>query len=255
MGTADAIAIVFAGGIGSRMTNAAQPKQFLPVEGKPILVHTLEHFQKHPEVRAIYIATLASHVEDTWELVRRFGLDKVRRVVPGGASAQGSILNGMRCALEDGTPEDAVALVHDGVRPLINQALITDNIALARSRGNAITAIPCFETIARSTDGAHTIESVTRRDEMHILQAPQTVTLGRAFRLNVRSEEDGLLGDFVDQAQLLTHYGETMHLVPGFRGNVKITTDLDYLQYQILAASGHLAAVIGGTDPGAPAAA
>ena len=80
---------------------------------------------------------------------------------------------------------------------------------------------------------------------MHILQAPQTVALGPAFRLNLRSQAEGRLGDFVDQAQLLKHYGEDLHLVPGFRGNVKITTDLDYLQFQILAASGHLAAVIG----------
>jgi 2-C-methyl-D-erythritol 4-phosphate cytidylyltransferase len=245
MSTTDAIAIVFAGGVGSRMKSAAQPKQFLPVEGKPILVHTLEHFQRHPEVGAVYVVTLASHVENTWDLVRSFGIDKVRQVVAGGASAQESILNGMRSALEDGVPDDTLALVHDGVRPLINGELISANIATARTRGNAVTAIPCFETIARSTDGAETIESVTRRDEMHILQAPQTVALGPTFRLNERSRVEGLLGDFVDQAQLLKHYGQDLHLVPGFRGNVKITTDLDYLQYQILAASGHLAAVIG----------
>lgn len=245
MPTAPAIAIVFAGGIGSRMKNAEQPKQFLPVEGKPIIVHTLEHFEHHPEVGAIYIATLEHRIEDTWELVRRFGVGKVRAIVPGGGSAQESIVNGMRAALADGVPDDAVALVHDGVRPLINQGLISRNIAIAREHGNAVTAIPCFETIARSVDGAETIESVTRREEMHILQAPQTVALGPAVRLNARAEEEGLLGAFVDQAQLLKHYGQDLHMVPGFRGNVKITTDLDLLQFQILAASGHLAAVIG----------
>ena len=245
MPTTPAIAIVFAGGVGSRMKSAQQPKQFLPVEGKPILVHTLEHFEQHPEVSATYIATLESRIDDTWELVRSFGIDKVRRIVPGGASAQESILNGMRSALQDGVPDDAVALVHDGVRPLINHGLISRNIAIAREHGNAVTAIPCFETIARSVDGAHTIESVTQRDQMHILQAPQTVALGPAFRLNTRSQEEGLLGAFVDQAQLLKHYDEDLHMVRGFRGNVKITTDLDFLQFQILAASGHLAAVIG----------
>jgi len=240
-----AVAIVFAGGVGSRMKNAEQPKQFLTVEGKPILVHTLEHFQHHPQVSAVYIATLGSRIEDTWDLVRAFGIDKVRCIVPGGSSAQESIVNGMRSALEDGVPDDAVALVHDGVRPLINKGLISRNIAIAAEHGNAVTAIPCFETIARSVDGAETIESVTLRDEMHILQAPQTVALGPAFRLNMRCEEEGLLGTFVDQAQLLKHYGQDLHMVPGFRGNVKITTDLDFLQFQILAASGHMAAVIG----------
>lgn len=240
-----AIAIIFAGGIGSRMRSAEQPKQFRPVEGKPILVHTLEHFQRHPEVDAVYISTLASHVEDAWRLAERFGVTKVRRIVPGGGSAQESILEGMRSALDDGVPEDTIALVHDGVRPLINQQLITDNIATARQHGNAITAIACFETIARSVDGGQTIQSVTRREQMHILQAPQTVVLGGAFRLNTRSADEGLLGTFVDQAQLMRHYGHQLHIVPGFRGNVKITTDLDFLQFQILAASGHLDAVIG----------
>jgi len=248
MPTPDAVAIVFAGGIGSRMTSAEQPKQFLPVADKPILVHTLEHFEQHPEVRAVYVATLESWIDDAWDLVRTYGLGKVRRIVAGGASAQESILHGMRSALDDGVAEDAVALVHDGVRPLINAALISRNIAIAREHGNAVTAIPCFETIARSLDGARTIDSVTRRDEMHILQAPQTVVLGPAYQLNLRSGEEGLLGQFVDQAQLLKHYGQELHMVPGFRGNVKITTDLDFLQFQILAGSGHLASVIGRED-------
>ena len=241
----DAIAIVFAGGIGSRMKNAERPKQFLPVQGKPILVHTLEHFQRHPDIGAVYIATLVEYIDVAWAMVRDFGVSKVRRIVEGGRSAQESIVNGLQSALDDGVPDDAIALIHDGVRPLINRELITANIETARKYGNGITAIPCFETIARSTDGASTIESVTKRDEMHILQAPQTFALGPLARTNLRSVRDGLVGTFVDQAELMRHYGEELHVVPGFRGNVKITTDLDFLQYQILAASGHLDAVIG----------
>jgi 2-C-methyl-D-erythritol 4-phosphate cytidylyltransferase len=218
---------------------------FLPAEGEPILVHTLEHFQRHPDVVAVYIATLAEYIDVAWAMVRDFGVSKVRRIVEGGRSAQESIANGLQSALADGAPDDAIALIHDGVRPLINGELITANIETARKYGNGITAIPCFETIARSTDGASTIESVTKRDEMHILQAPQTFALGPLARTNARSARDGLVGSFVDQAELMRHYGEELHLVPGFRGTVKITTDLDFLQYQILAASGHLDAVIG----------
>lgn len=241
-----AIGIVFAGGVGSRMKRAEQPKQFLPVglEGKPILVHTLEHFERHAEVDSVYVATLADRVDDVWRMLRDFAITKVHAVVAGGGSAQESIWNGLRCAAAEGVPESTLALVHDGVRPVINQQLITDNLTVARAHGNAVTAIPCFETIARSVDG-ETIESVTRRDEMHILQAPQTLPLGLALRLNSRAAEEGLLGAFVDQAQMLKHYGETLRLVPGFRGNVKITTDLDFLQYEILATSGHLARIVG----------
>jgi 2-C-methyl-D-erythritol 4-phosphate cytidylyltransferase len=240
-----AIAVVFAGGIGTRMKKVEQPKQFQHVEGKPILAHTLEHFQEHPDVTAVYVVCVASHLAQAWSLVREYGLGKVRQVVPGGSTAQESIYRGLRTAAADGVEEDVVVLVHDGVRPLINAELISRNIATAQKHGNGVTAIPCFETIARSIDDASTIESVTRRDEMHILQAPQTVPLGLACRLNARAEQEGLLGTFVDQAQLLSYYGETLHLVPGFRGNVKLTTDLDLLQFELLARSGHLATVIG----------
>jgi D-ribitol-5-phosphate cytidylyltransferase len=241
----DAIAIVFAGGIGSRMKSAGQPKQFRPVLGKPILAHTLEHFQEHPGVGAIYLSCVGSHLQDARSLVRAHGFDKVRRVLPGGATAQESIFNAMLGACADGVSDDAIALVHDGVRPLINQQLISRNIQTARDHGNAVTAIPCFETIARSVDAAETIDSVTRREEMHILQAPQTFALGLACSMNARAQDEGLLGSFVDQAQLMKHYGEKLHLVPGFRGNVKLTTDLDLLQFELLAGSGRLAAVVG----------
>lgn len=245
MSPPDAIAIVFAGGIGSRMKKVQQPKQFQAVEGKPIMAHTLEHFQQHAEVSAIYISCVASHIEQAWALVRSYGFDKVRDIVPGGTSAQESIYNGLRRAADDDLAEDTITLVHDGVRPLINRQLITRNIESARRFGNGVTAIPCFETVARSIDDAATVEAVTKRDEMYILQAPQTFPLGLALRANARSVEEGLLGTFVDQAQVLKHYGETLHLVAGFRGNVKLTTDLDLLQFELLAGSGHLAAVIG----------
>lgn len=248
MSSAGAVAVVFAGGVGSRMKRAEQPKQFVLVEGKPILVRTLEHFQSHPEISAVYLSCIASHLDDAWALVRSFGLDKVRRIVCGGASAQESIYNGLRSAADDGVAQDAVVLVHDGVRPLINAPLISRNIAMVRARGNGITAIPCFETTARSVDGALTVEHVTRREEMHVLQAPQGFRLGTACELNARAVADGLLGTFVDQAQLHKHYGKELHLVRGFRGNVKITTELDLLQYRLLASTGHLVSVIGEED-------
>lgn len=245
MSAASVVAVLFAGGIGSRMRSAEEPKQFLWVDGKPILVHTLEHFQAHPEVDAVYLSVLASHIDVTWDLVHEFGIDKVRSVVPGGSSAQASIHHGLQCALQDGVPDDAVVLIHDGVRPLINEDLITRNVATARDHGNAVSAIPCYETIARSVDGATTVESVTRREEMHVLQAPQTFRLGPVARMNTRSVEEGRLGSFVDQAQLMRHYGEELHMVLGLRGNVKITTDLDLVQFRALLESGHLSSVIG----------
>jgi 2-C-methyl-D-erythritol 4-phosphate cytidylyltransferase len=244
--TRTAVAIIFAGGNGSRMNDADVPKQFVVIQDRPILVHTLEHFQRHPDVDRIYVSCLATHVEQAWTSVKDFGLDKVRDITPGGQTAQHSIFNALRCALEDGAPEDAVALIHDGVRPVINAAIISRNIRCAEERGTAITAIPCFETVAMSLDGAQTVESVTQRDLMHVLQAPQTFRLKEVFGVNAQSLEDGLLGKFVDQAHLMKHYGKPLQMVPGFRGNIKITTDYDLLQFRLLMESGALSAVTGG---------
>ncbi len=241
----DAVAIVFAGGLGSRMIQAEVPKQFIPIQGKPVLVHTLEHFQHHPEVGAIYLSCLTGWVDHAWELVGEFGVSKVRAIVPGGVTAQNSILNAILAAEADGVPDDAIALVHDGVRPVINADLVTCNIATAREHGSAITAIPCYETIAMSLDEAQTVDSVTQRDLMYVLQAPQTFRFEDVRKFNARSLEDGLLGKFVDQAHLMRHYGAELRLVPGLRGNVKLTTDFDLLQFRLLVDSGALSSVVG----------
>jgi D-ribitol-5-phosphate cytidylyltransferase len=234
------VAIVFAGGVGSRMRSASQPKQFLSVGDKPLLIHTLEHFEQNPRVSGIYLSCIEECIADARDMADRFEIRKMRSIVPGGTTAQMSAFNAMTAALQDGTPEHAVALIHDGVRPVINQDLIDRNIDSAVDRGNAITSIPCFETIAMSLDDARTINSVTQRSLMYILQAPQTFRLGLAHGINARSLSDGLLGSFVDQAHLMKHYGESLHMVPGFRGNVKITTDFDFMQFRLLVESGEL---------------
>jgi len=240
-----AIAIIFAGGVGSRMARFSRPKQFMEVEGKPILAHTLEHFQRHEEVTSIYLACLEPYIGEAWDIVVKFDIAKVRAITPGGPTAQASILNALEAALKDGEPADTVALIHDGVRPVINAELISRNIAAVRSHGSAITAIPCFETIASSMDGARTVDSVTQRDLMYILQAPQSFTLGEVCRMNRLAVADGLLGKFVDQAHMMHHYGKPLHMVEGFRGNVKITTDIDFLQFRLLLESGEFEGVIG----------
>jgi len=239
-----AIALVFAGGIGTRM-QSERPKQFLEVMGKPILVHTLDHFQDHEAVEAIYLALPESHIGEAEELAERFGITKLRGVTAGGQSAQESIIKTMELALADGVAEDTVALIHDGVRPAITADLITRSVAATREHGSAITAIPCFETIASSVDGAHTVDAVTQRDHMYVLQAPQSFRLGEAYEVNTQSVRDGLTGRFVDQAHLMKHYGKPLSMIRGFRGNVKITTYIDYLQFRLLLESGEYEDLIG----------
>lgn len=244
-GPRDAIAIIFAGGNGTRMQRPGPPKQFVAAGDRPILVHTLQHFQEHRRVRAIYISCLEAYIDHAWELVRRHKLDKVRRIVPGGRTAQESILNGLESAAADGVDERTATLIHDGVRPVINAELISRNIACAYAHGSAITAIPAFETIAMSLDGAETIKAVTPRDLMYVLQAPQTFRLGEVRQANLRSVQDGLLGRFVDQAQLMSYYGRPLQMVRGLRGNTKLTTEFDLLQFSLLLDAGVLDCVRG----------
>lgn len=234
-----AIAIIFAGGVGSRMGGAdSAPKQFIEVAGKPILVWTVEHFQDHAQVESIYIASVADYIPDVQKLVDRFGLDKVRAVVAGGDSAQASILNGLRAAMNDGQSPDAVVLIHDGVRPLINAHLIDKNIHSVLKHGNAITSIPAFETVASAWEGSPIVDQVADRNKMHVLQAPQCFRLGEIYDLNRIAEDDGLLGRFVDQAHLMHHFGKRLHLVEGLRGNVKITVPLDVAFFTFLTSTG-----------------
>lgn len=244
-GRAGAIAIIFAGGNGTRMKPHGPPKQFVTVGDRPILVHTLQHFQAHPRIEAIYVVCLADFIGQAWSLVEQYGLDKVRSIVPGGHTAQESIFNGLESAVADGVDEQTATLIHDGVRPIINADLIDSNIDTAHEHGSAITAIPCFETIAMSLDQARTIHTVTNRDVMYVLQAPQTFRLGEVHRTNRRSFEDGLLGAFVDQAQLMSHYGFQLHMVRGLRGNAKLTTQFDLRQFSLLVESGELDCVTG----------
>lgn len=241
----DAVAVIFAGGAGTRMHRAGLPKQFVFAGDRPVLIHTLQHFQDHGSIAAIYIACLEPFIPHAWNLVRRYGQSKVRRIVPGGGTALESITNALQSAASDGVDEHTATLIHDGVRPIINADLIATNIAATYEHGAAISAIPCFETIACSRDDARTIAEVTERNLMYVLQAPQTFRLGDVLAANRRAVEEGLLERFVDEAQLMTHYGHRLHMVRGLRGNVKLTTEFDLLQFSLLLNSGALDRVEG----------
>ena len=147
------IAIVFAGGSGVRM-GAGVPKQFLEINGKPIIVHTLQLFQCHDMIDKIYISVLADYIPYMKELVDEYRLNKVADVIPGGETAQDSIYNALKKA-ESENAEDSIVLLHDGVRPFVSYEVISNNIRSVQEKGNAITCTPCFETIMISKDGSH----------------------------------------------------------------------------------------------------
>lgn len=218
------VAVIFAGGIGSRMRATALPKQFLEVHGKPVIVHTLESFENHPDIDAIAVAILPQWHDHLARLVRRFDLTKVRWVVDGGSTGQISRQRALEAVAGD-CPGDTVVLVHDGVRPLVDAALITANIDGVREHGSAITCTKITETVVESPGPL--IESVIPRDHLYAAQAPQSFRLGEILDLYRRVAAEGEL-DSIDSCTLMQHYRRPIHRVVGPRTNIKITTAEDF---------------------------
>ena len=224
------IAIIFAGGIGSRM-GAEIPKQFLQINGKPILVHTLELFQHHNEIDRIYISTLPEYIQYVEELKEIYQLNKIRKIVNGGNTAQDSIYNALIAAQSE-NEGDSIVLIHDGVRPFISDELISANIESVKKYGNAITAIPAFETILISSD-KNIIDDVTIRENTFVGQAPQSFYLKDIVDAHekIRNSENGYK-NMVDACTIIRKLGGKTHIVEGNRGNIKITTPEDVYTFK-----------------------
>ena len=139
------VAVIFAGGTGSRMNNVSRPKQFIELNGKPVIIYTLELFENHPKIDGIVVVCLETWIDFLKELLNKFHITKVASVVPGGTTGQESIYNGLVRAHEL-YGDDTVVLIHDGVRPLITEQTITDNIDTVVKYGNCITCVPATET-------------------------------------------------------------------------------------------------------------
>ena len=218
------VALLFAGGIGSRMNTRALPKQFLEIHGKPIIIHTLEHFEAHPDIDAIAIAILPEYHEHMQKLLKRYEIEKVRWIVDGGATGQESRHKALKAVALD-CPEDTVVLIHDGVRPLIDAKLISANIETVREHGSAITCTKFNETVV-SSEHEH-IDKVIPRDFIYAAQAPQSFPLGAILALYDRAVAEGE-HDSIDSCSLMHRYGRKIYRVVGPRSNIKITTSEDF---------------------------
>ena len=226
------LAIIFAGGSGVRMGSAV-PKQFLELGGKPVLAHTLELFEHHPCIDGIYLVVNADYVAQAPEFARRWGVTKFCGVTAGGASAQESIYNGLKYAAAR-EPGKSIVLLHDGVRPYVTPEVITANVEAVEKFGSAVTYTPCYETIVLSQNGSE-IDAIPYRRESYTAQAPQSFRLDEilAAHERIRARPEGYT-DMVDQATICFTLGIPIHLVPGNRGNVKITTPEDIVVLEAL---------------------
>lgn len=226
------IAVVFAGGIGSRMKSKGTPKQFLKVHGKPILIYTLEKFENNENIDAIVISCVKEWLDYCWEIVRKFEIKKVKSIVPGGNSGQGSIYNGLKAAKEISKTDDDIVLIHDGVRPLIDNELINKNIEGVEEYGSAITCVESKETIAL-IDDTQKIVSTTNREKTRIARAPQSFYLSEILEVHEKAIEDGNTNS-TDSCTLMKMYNKELYTVLGKSENIKITTPDDYYIFKAI---------------------
>ena len=228
------IPVIFAGGSGTRMNTKSRPKQFLELNGKPIIIYTLELFDNHPDIDAIVVVCLESWIPFLEKMLKKFEINKVVSVVPGGSTGQDSIYNGL-CAAEkyaleqgDGNP---IVLIHDGVRPLITEETITDNIAKVKECGSCITTVPAIETVI--IDNHDNSLGIPKRSDCMMARAPQSFYLKDIIGAHRKSREEGLDG-FIDSCSLMSHYGYKLGLVQGPMENIKITTPTDYFIFRAM---------------------
>ena len=220
------IGVIFAGGVGSRMHSKETPKQFLKVHDKPIIIHTLEHFEKCEDIDAVVIACLPDKIEYLNGLLYKYRIEKVKKVVSGGTTGQGSIYNALGAAEEVADGNRAIALIHDGVRPLINAKLLSDNIHCVKEYGSAITAGIVKETVVIIDENGE-IKQVPSRALSRLAKAPQSFYLDEILSAHRTAIKEGKT-DFIDSCSMMQYYGKKLHMIDGPYENMKITTPDDY---------------------------
>lgn len=225
-GIAMNIGLIFAGGVGSRMHSKEKPKQFLEIYNKPIIIHTLEHFEKNPDIDAVVISCIESWISYLEKLIYKFRIEKVRKIVPGGDTGQLSIYNGLKASKEIAGTEKSIVLIHDGVRPLINTKLLSDNIACVKEYGSAITAGIVKETIVVINSDKQ-VEQVPPRVNSRVAKAPQCFWLDDILDIHEKALKDGI-SNSIDSCTLMQSYGFVLHMVDGPYENIKITTPDDF---------------------------
>ena len=225
------IALIFAGGTGQRMHSAACPKQFLELYGKPIILHTLEIFQKHPDIDLIVVPCIEGWQDHLRVLAQRYGITKLVKIVSGGKTSQESKLSALR-AVRDLCCDEDIVVMHDAVRPLITEKLISDNLACARSYGNAITVDPFTETGIISEDG-NTVDSTIERRKLYIAKAPQTFFYKDALEAH-EAAQSMPESTTIDTCTIMAALGRQLHFVRCEYSNIKITTPEDYYVFKAI---------------------
>ncbi|MDR2193391.1 MAG: 2-C-methyl-D-erythritol 4-phosphate cytidylyltransferase [Treponema sp.] len=216
------IALVIAGGTGRR-TLQEIPKQFINVYDKPILIYTLEGFQTHPDIEAIEVVCLEGWHEIVKAYAKQYAISKLAWIVNGGETGQESIRNGIYTLAEQCNADDIV-IIHDGIRPLIDKAVVSDCIAICKKYGNAVSSLPYNEQIFKTADGLTTTEYIPR-ETVRRVQTPQAYILDNVYKSYKKAfdKKIGIYGSSYTNT-MMAELGETLHFAAGSDRNIKITT-------------------------------
>ena len=216
------VAIIIAGGVGSRM-GLDIPKQFVHVYGKPVIIYTLEGFQRHPEIDAIEVVCLSGWEETLKDYARQYGITKLKWIVEGGASGQESIRNGVY-NLEGELKEDDIAIIHDGIRPMVDSSVLSDILRVCSLHGNGVTSTPYNEQIFRKLDDFSTREYIPR-ETLRKVATPQAYRYGLLLRAYRRAfaENIGITGSAYTNT-MMVDLGETLYFAAGSDKNIKLTS-------------------------------
>ena len=224
-------ALIFAGGSGTRMNSKSRPKQFLQFYGKELIIHTLENFQNHDEIDGIAVVCIEEWIPYLNKLLEKYGIDKVKAVVFGGVTGQESIFKGLKAIKTFDKDEKSIVLIHDGVRPFINEDVMSSCIKTVKEKRSAITVVPATETIITSEDGK--ISTITDRSKCCLARAPQCFYLDDILDAHHKAIKDGNL-NMIDSASLMKFYGHELYTVQGNADNIKITTPTDFYTFKAL---------------------
>lgn len=226
------VALLTAAGTGTRMGQDI-PKQFMHVENKPIIIHTMEAFQRHPSVDAILVATLPSWIDVLKAYAAQFNITKLRWVVAGGATGQESIYNGLQAVKADVGDEETIIMVHDGNRCLVSGEIISNSLATFNKHGSAVAAIPCVEAVFRSQDNGDSSTISIPREQLFRTQTPHTYTLDKLLWAHEEAKKRGITGTAAS-CTLMQQLGETVYFSKGSEENLKITTVDDMMIFKAL---------------------
>lgn len=219
------VAMITAGGSGNRMHQDI-PKQFLTVNEKPVIVYTLEAFEKHPEIDAIAVVCIEGWENVLGAYAKQFNINKLQHIIPGGSTNYTSIKNGV-FELSRHFAGDDMVLIHDSIRPMVSPEIISNCIRVAAKHGSAVTVIDCPEAMLTTDDGLISTGTYINFN-LKRTQTPQAFHIKNICDLYSRAESSGIT-DAKAPCSLMEHLGEHIYFAAGSEKNIKLTTldDID----------------------------